>query len=104
MSASAIPDNLIKVADAAARLGVSHRTVLNYIDAGTLLGFRVGPRMLKVRAADVEALVQPAAVENSDAEFVRDVVAAAGKLTAEARAEIRRLLPPVSESAVDGAA
>jgi excisionase family DNA binding protein len=49
---------LITLADAAASLGVSVRTVRRFIGYGYLEGYRVGPRVIRVRAGDVAALVQ----------------------------------------------
>lgn len=44
---------------AAARLAVEPRTIRRYISAGRLTGYRLGPRMLRVSAAEVDALLQP---------------------------------------------
>lgn len=54
------PDNggrLVTLADAAETLGVSVRTVRRLIAHGYLEGYRVGPRAIRVRAADVEAVL-----------------------------------------------
>jgi excisionase family DNA binding protein len=52
------PLELISLADAAARLNVSVRTVRRFITYGYLKGHRVGPRLLRVRAGDVSRMVR----------------------------------------------
>ncbi|WP_176358172.1 helix-turn-helix domain-containing protein [Mycobacterium persicum] len=49
----------IGLQEAADRLGVCYRTMRRYVSNGTLDAVRVGPRLLKVDAAAVEALMQP---------------------------------------------
>lgn len=49
---------LISTAQAAQELDVSPRTVRRYIATGRLRAFRVGPRMVKVDAADVADLAR----------------------------------------------
>ncbi|WP_373167483.1 excisionase family DNA-binding protein [Mycobacterium marinum] len=49
----------IGLQEAADRLGVCYRTARRYVSNGTLDAVRVGPRLLKVDAADVEALLRP---------------------------------------------
>jgi excisionase family DNA binding protein len=57
---TAEPDEgLLTLAQAAARLGCSPRTVRRYVAAGVLRGYRVGPRMLRVTAGDVDSLGRP---------------------------------------------
>jgi excisionase family DNA binding protein len=90
-----LPENLLTAREAADALGVGIRTVHNALRDGRLRGFRVGPKLFKIPRSALAAFVQPAA-EDPDAEFVREVVASAGRLTPEARAEIRRLLPAPS--------
>lgn len=46
---------LIDLHDAADRLGSSARSVRRLISAGTLAGYRVGPRQLRVDEAELEA-------------------------------------------------
>lgn len=53
------PRQFISVHDAAARLGVEVRTVRRYIHGGKLPAFRVGDKLLRVDAADVDALARP---------------------------------------------
>lgn len=50
---------LIGLQQAADRCGVNYRTIRRWIAAGRLNAVRVGPKLLKVDAADVEALLQP---------------------------------------------
>ncbi|MCV7095391.1 helix-turn-helix domain-containing protein [Mycobacterium kubicae] len=50
---------MIGIQEAADRLGVSYRSVRRYISAGRLNAVRVGPRLLKVRADDLDALMRP---------------------------------------------
>jgi excisionase family DNA binding protein len=50
---------LIGLQEAADRTGLCYRTIRRYIASGRLNAVRVGPRLLKVDAAAVEALKQP---------------------------------------------
>jgi excisionase family DNA binding protein len=50
---------LIGLQAAADRCDVSYRTIRRYIANGRLKAVRVGPRVLKVDAADVEQLLRP---------------------------------------------
>ncbi len=50
---------LIGLQEAADRCGVCYRTIRRYIAQGRLDAVRVGPRLLKVDAAAVDALKQP---------------------------------------------
>jgi excisionase family DNA binding protein len=50
---------LISIAAAAERLGCGDQTVRDFISAGKLPAFRVGGRMIRVYAADVDALLIP---------------------------------------------
>lgn len=52
-------DAYLTLDDAAARLCVTRRTLDNYIADGTLQAYRFGPRLVRVRWADVEALLVP---------------------------------------------
>lgn len=45
--------------EAARLLDCSPRTVRRFIASGRLPGFRVGPRLLRVRRSDLESLLQP---------------------------------------------
>lgn len=46
----------LSLEDAAKVLGVQARTVRAWIGDGTLTGYRVGPRFIRVDAAEVESL------------------------------------------------
>lgn len=50
---------LISLQDAADRCGVCYRTMRRYVASGRLDAVRIGPRLLKVDAAAVEALMTP---------------------------------------------
>lgn len=50
---------LIGLQEAADRCGVCYKTVRRWISSGHLNAVRVGPRALRVAAADVEAIKQP---------------------------------------------
>ena len=58
---------LASLADAAEQLGCSPKTIRRYIAAGTLTGYRVGPRNLRVDLAEVEALARPIPAASGDA-------------------------------------
>lgn len=50
---------LISTADAARMVDVHPRTLRNYIAQGYLTGYRVGPRLLKVDADELERFLSP---------------------------------------------
>lgn len=50
---------LITIAAAAERLGCGNQTVRDFIASGKLPAFRVGGRMIRLDAADVDALLVP---------------------------------------------
>ncbi|TXI51705.1 excisionase family DNA-binding protein [Mycolicibacter arupensis] len=50
---------LIGLTEAANRCGVHYRTIRRWIAAGRLKAVRVGPRLLKVDAAQLDAMMQP---------------------------------------------
>ena len=54
----------IDIANAAAYLGVSHKTIRRLISSGRLPAFRVGGRTIRVYVEDVEALKHPIAVND----------------------------------------
>lgn len=45
------------VSEAAARVGVSTKTVRRWIASGQLAGYRMGPRLLRVDPDDVDAML-----------------------------------------------
>jgi excisionase family DNA binding protein len=50
---------LVGLSEAADYCDVSYRTIRRWIGAGRLNAYRVGPRLLKVSIADLDALRQP---------------------------------------------
>ena len=50
---------LISLTDAADRLGVHVRTLRRYISQGRITGHRVGPRLVKLDAAEVDNFARP---------------------------------------------
>lgn len=52
----------LTLAQAAEIFGTSARTIRRLIESGSLPAFRIGPRVLRVRAADVRALAKPVSV------------------------------------------
>ena len=51
--------NPITIAQAAERAGVSRDTIRRRIADGTLPAVRIGPRLIRIDAADVDALMRP---------------------------------------------
>lgn len=47
----------ISIAEAAARAGVSIPTIRRAVASGALAAYRLGPRLVRVRAADLDAWV-----------------------------------------------
>lgn len=47
------------IADAATYANVSSKTIRRYISTGRLVGYRVGPRLVKVELSEVDALMRP---------------------------------------------
>lgn len=91
------PDARLTVREAAAAAGVHPATIRRAIVAGDLQAERVGQKLIRIRPETLEAWrARPVVAEDPDAAFIAEVVAAAGELTAEARSEIRRLLPAPS--------
>jgi excisionase family DNA binding protein len=50
---------LMGISEGAEVLGVSCKTIRRYIAAGKLPAYRVGPRLIKIDAADLDSLFQP---------------------------------------------
>ena len=62
------PQQLASINEAAARLGVTRRTVYDWINQGVITGWRVGPKLIKVDADELEKLITPvAAARRGDA-------------------------------------
>ncbi len=57
--AQAIARRYLTLAEAAEWYGVSERTLRRRIADGSLPAYRVGPRSIRVKAVDVEALAEP---------------------------------------------
>lgn len=49
----------LTLAEAAARLGVNPKTIRRQIAAGNLRAYRLGTRAIRLRPADVDALLRP---------------------------------------------
>ncbi|WP_328435746.1 helix-turn-helix domain-containing protein [Nocardia puris] len=49
------PRELLTVAEVAERYGVSTRTVRNWVDSGHVPAYRIGPRLIKLDAVEVDA-------------------------------------------------
>lgn len=50
----------ITITEAAARLGVNHKTIRKHIATGALAGYRVGgTALIRLDVAEVEALLRP---------------------------------------------
>ena len=65
VSTTAAPDHAtawVSLEDAATHLGVSSKTIRRYIAAGRLPAQRVGPRLIRVRVSDLDAMGSPLAV------------------------------------------
>ncbi len=54
-------------AEAAALYGCSPRTIRRYIAAGTIRGLRLGPRMIRVDARELDTLLRPIPTVGDDA-------------------------------------
>lgn len=64
--AQAIARKYLTLAEAAEWYGVSERTLRRRIAEGRLPAYRVGPRSIRVKAEDVEALAQPIPTAGGD--------------------------------------
>lgn len=57
---SATPDPIeLSLAEAAARLGVDHKTIRRAIARGDIAARRIGPRLIRIRQADLDAYGRP---------------------------------------------
>jgi excisionase family DNA binding protein len=59
LSASADPSQLLPLQQAAEESSCSVSTLRNLIARGDLTAYRFGPRLIRVRRQDLEALLQP---------------------------------------------
>lgn len=59
LTASADPSQLLPLQQAAEESSCSVSTLRNLIARGDLTAYRFGPRMIRVRRQDLEALLQP---------------------------------------------
>lgn len=55
----------LTIAETAARLRCSTKTVRRFVASGKLPAYRVGPIMLRIRITDVDAMVASGAVPNA---------------------------------------
>lgn len=53
------PRPLLSVDQAADALGCTSRTIRRYISDGRLTGYRVGPRLIRIDAAELDRLLRP---------------------------------------------
>lgn len=56
----------VTVAEAAKRLQVSHPTVWRWIRSGRLAAYRVGPKAIRVKEADLATLIRPVMGESRE--------------------------------------
>lgn len=52
-----VPDQLISLTTAAARCDVSVRSIQRWISAGRLAAYRVGPRLVRIDAAELATIL-----------------------------------------------
>jgi excisionase family DNA binding protein len=57
---------LVSIQEAADHCNVHHQTIRRQITAGNLRAYKLGPRILRVDLAEVEALFQPVTTVNKD--------------------------------------
>jgi|tagenome__1003787_1003787.scaffolds.fasta_scaffold19767598_1 excisionase family DNA binding protein len=56
---------LVSISEAAKYVGVNPMTIRRMISAGSIPGFRFGPRLLKVDLSDVDAQLRPIPAANT---------------------------------------
>ena len=61
MSKNKAQRRLSSIPDAADEYGVHHQTIRRWISAGRIVGYRFGPRMLRVDLDELDALLRPLA-------------------------------------------
>src|ERR1700749_3467381 len=57
--ASGDPEELLTVAEVAGQLKLNQQTIRNWIDRGELPAVRLGSRRVRIRRADLDALLAP---------------------------------------------
>lgn len=57
--APSLPRSLVTQQAAADYLGVTDRTIRNYIARGTLTGYRLGKRSIRVDVRELDSLLRP---------------------------------------------
>jgi excisionase family DNA binding protein len=55
------PKRLKSIAAAAEYADLSQRTIRRYVAAGTITGYRVGPRLIKIDLNELDRLARPVA-------------------------------------------
>lgn len=63
------PTDLISLAEAAERLGLSERTVRRYIADGTITAYRLGRRSVRVDPQSLDNMFHPLTVTSADFDF-----------------------------------
>jgi excisionase family DNA binding protein len=97
-----VPGKLITIRDVCDRYGLSDKTIRRKIKTGQLTAYRVGERLIKLDANQVEAaLLRPAGVTNNIESYVAEVLAEAPPLTDEQRCRLAELLRPARQSTPD---
>ena len=121
---------VMTVQQAADAAGLSHKTIRNWVTAGRLQAYRVGPRAIRVDRDSLLALmsrpavVSPEAIRNGErpvddpapvdterslaaakiADYIERVLAAAPPLNDEQRTRLAELLRPARQLEAEGAA
>jgi len=55
----------ISIDDAASRLGVHSKTLRKWVAAGHVPAYRLGPKVLRIKLADLEAMVERKRIPNA---------------------------------------
>jgi len=50
---------LLTVQESAALVGVSHKTVRRWISSGRLTAYKMGPRLVRIDAAELDGMLRP---------------------------------------------
>jgi excisionase family DNA binding protein len=99
MSATADRD-FFTVAEAAKLLEVSTATVWRWINAGRLSSYRIGPKAVRIKRADLEEVIQPARARREGVSTMRDTTSIQTELVVEPLTdeEIQRGLQAMREA------